>query len=153
MTYFLLSTGAAAIIAIISSIAAGMPLPYVPAALLWLNVVTNGMQDVALAFGPGEPDVLTRPPRRRAEGIVTRVLWERTALAGTVMAIDGLWLFTWAMDAGLNDAQSRGAALTTLVIAMAAHRSRPAGGRHRAAARPRVRHDVPAGSGRKRWTG
>jgi len=121
VTYFLLSTGAAAILAIITSIAAGMPLPYVPAALLWLNVVTNGLQDVALAFEPGEPDVLDRPPRRRNEGIVNRVLWERTALTGTVMAVGSLWLFSWAMSSGLSDAQARGAALTTLVIAMAAH--------------------------------
>jgi magnesium-transporting ATPase (P-type) len=64
VTYFLLSTGAAAIAAILYSIAAGLPLPYVPAALLWLNVVTNGLQDVALAFEPGEPDVLDRPPPR-----------------------------------------------------------------------------------------
>ena len=121
VTYFLLSTGAAAIVAIITSIAMGMPLPYVPAALLWLNVVTNGMQDVALAFEPGEPDVLDRKPRRREDGIVNRVLWERTVLTGVVMAVGSLWLFTWAMDLGLEDAQARGAALTTLVVAMAAH--------------------------------
>ena len=121
VTYFLLSTGAAAIVAIITSIAAGLPLPYVPAALLWLNVVTNGLQDVALAFEKGEPDVLDRPPRRREEGIVSPVLWVRTVLTGVTMAAGSLWLFTWAIDAGLSEAQQRGAALTTLVVAMAAH--------------------------------
>ena len=121
VTYFLLSTGAAAIVAILTSIATGLPLPYVPAALLWLNVVTNGLQDVALAFEKGEPDVLDRPPRRREEGIVNAVLWERTALTGVTMALGSLWLFVWAIDAGLTEAQQRGAALTTLVIAMAAH--------------------------------
>jgi magnesium-transporting ATPase (P-type) len=121
VTYFLLSTGVAAIVAIIYSIAAGIPLPYVPAALLWLNVVTNGLQDVALAFEKGEPDVLDQPPRRRDEGIVTPLLWERTVLLGVTMAAGSLWLFLWAIDAGLNDAQQRGAALTTLVVAMAVH--------------------------------
>ncbi len=121
VTYFLLSTGAAAIVAILTSIAAGMPLPYVPAALLWLNVVTNGLQDVALAFEKGEPDVLDRPPRRREDPIVNGVLWERTALTGVTMALGSLWVFAWAIDVGLSDAQQRGAALTTLVVAMAAH--------------------------------
>jgi potassium/sodium efflux P-type ATPase len=121
VTYFLLSTGAAAIVAILYSIAAGIPLPYVPAALLWLNVVTNGLQDVALAFEPGEPDVLDRPPRPAKEGIVTPLLWERTLILGVVMAVGSLWLFHWAMDDGLGDAQQRGAALTTLVFAMAVH--------------------------------
>ncbi len=121
VTFFLLSTGAAAIVAILYSIAAGIPLPYVPAALLWLNVVTNGLQDVALAFEPGEPDVLDRPPRRRAEGIVTWLLWERTILLGVTMAIGSLWTFQWAIDKGLTDAEQRGVALTTLVVAMAVH--------------------------------
>ncbi|MEX2329040.1 MAG: HAD-IC family P-type ATPase, partial [Nitriliruptoraceae bacterium] len=121
VTYFLLSTGAASIVAIIASIFAGLPLPYVPAALLWLNVVTNGLQDVALAFDQGEPDVLDRPPRRRDEGVVNRVLWERTALTGVTLAAGSLWLFVWAIDAGLDAAQQRGAALTTLVVAMAFH--------------------------------
>lgn len=121
VTYFLLSTGAAAIVAILASIAAGLPLPYVPAALLWLNVVTNGLQDVALAFDPGEEGVLERGPRASSEGILDRTLWIRTLLTGTAMAAGSLWLYTWAADAGLSPAQQRGAALTTLVVAMAAH--------------------------------
>jgi magnesium-transporting ATPase (P-type) len=121
VTYFLLSTGAAAIVAITFSIAAGWPLPYVPAALLWLNVVTNGLQDVALAFDRGDPDVLDAPPRRTSEGVLSRTLWWRTLLTGTAMAAGSLWIFAWAADAGLTGAQQRGAALTTLVVAMAAH--------------------------------
>lgn len=121
VTYFLMSTGVAAIVAITASTAAGLPLPYVPAALLWLNVVTNGLQDVALAFERAEPDVLRRQPRRRAEPIVSGVLWERAVLTGVTMAIGSLWLFVWAMEVGMSDAQQRGVALTTLVIAMAVH--------------------------------
>jgi magnesium-transporting ATPase (P-type) len=121
VTYFLLSTGMASIVAILAAIATGLPLPYTPAALLWLNVVTNGVQDVALAFEPGEPDVLDRPPRARREGIVSRVLWERTVITGTAMALGSLWLFTWAIDRGLSADAQRGAALTTFVVAMALH--------------------------------
>jgi magnesium-transporting ATPase (P-type) len=52
---------------------------------------------------------------------VTPLLWERTLILGVVMAVGSLWLFLWAIDIGLNDAQQRGAALTTLVFAMAVH--------------------------------
>ncbi|MCC5947090.1 MAG: HAD-IC family P-type ATPase, partial [Nitriliruptoraceae bacterium] len=121
VTFFLLSTGVASIVAILAAMVAGLPLPYVPAALLWLNVVTNGLQDVALAFEPGEPDVLDHPPRARSEGIVSRQLWERTVLTGLTMAAGSMWLFTWAIGTGLDADQQRGAALTTLVVAMAAH--------------------------------
>jgi P-type E1-E2 ATPase len=79
VTFFLVSTGAAAIMMILTSLSLGWPLPMVPAQLLWLNLVTNGLQDLALAFEPGEPDVLKRPPRPRAEGVMSRLLWERTS--------------------------------------------------------------------------
>jgi magnesium-transporting ATPase (P-type) len=121
VTYFLLSTGSASIVAIVGAIAAGLPLPYTPAALLWLNVVTNGLQDVALAFEPGEDGVLSRPTRSRHEGIVSRVLWERTVLTGGTMAAGSLWLFVWAVDGGLSPDAQRGVALTTFVVAMALH--------------------------------
>jgi Ca2+-transporting ATPase len=121
VTYFLVSTGVATIVSILTALVAGWPLPYVPAALLWLNVVTNGLDDVALAFDPAEPDVLERPPRGHAEAIVTPVLWVRSTLVGLVMAVGTLWVYRWTAAAGLPLDQQRGAALTTLVIAMAVH--------------------------------
>lgn len=70
VTFFLLSTGAAALAAIVASLFLGWPLPFLPAQLLWLNLVTNGLQDVALAFEPGKPGVLRRPPRAPQEEII-----------------------------------------------------------------------------------
>jgi Ca2+-transporting ATPase len=121
VTYFLLSTGAAAIVAILYALVAGLPLPFLPAQLLWLNVVTNGLQDVALAFEPGEEGVLRRPPRRRDEPVVSRLLWERTAFTGLTMAIGSLALYHWALGRGLPLEQARTVALSTLVLAMAFH--------------------------------
>ena len=121
VTYFLVSTGVAAIVAILYSIAAGIPLPFLPAQLLWLNVVTNGLQDVALAFEPGEKGVLNRPPRRRDEPVVSRLLWERTAFTGVTMAIGSLVMFTWALGMDKTIEQARTVALTTMVLFMAFH--------------------------------
>ncbi len=61
--------------------------------LLWLNLVTNGIQDVALAFEPGEPGALERPPRPPGQGIFDRLMLERTALAGLVFGAVGLLCF------------------------------------------------------------
>lgn len=121
VTYFLLSTGTATILAILATILGGLGLPYTPAALLWLNVVTNGVQDVALAFEPAEPDVLDDPPRNPTEGIVSRVLWERAVVTGLMLAAGSLWLYLWAQQAGAPLDQQRGAALTALVVGMATH--------------------------------
>ncbi|GIW13615.1 MAG: ATPase [Tepidiforma sp.] len=121
VTFFLVSTGAALLIAILASVAFQWPVPMVAAQLLWLNLVTNGLQDVALAFEPGEDDVLRYPPRRRTEGILSPLLWERTAVAGIVMCIGTLALFRWELDRGASVDAARTAALTTMVLFQAFH--------------------------------
>ena len=80
VTFFLVSTGAAEIAAILVAVWLQWPLVLLPAQLLWLNLVTNGLQDVALAFEPAEKGVLRRPPRRRGGGVLDRLLWERVAV-------------------------------------------------------------------------
>jgi calcium-translocating P-type ATPase len=121
VSFFLVSTGAAAIFTIFAALALGWPIPFVPAQLLWMNLVTKGLQDVALAFEPGEEGVLDRPPRRKAEGIISPLLWERTVITGVVMAAGTLVLFRWALDdtASLELAQT--VALTTMVVYQALH--------------------------------
>ena len=121
VTFFLVSTAAATIIAILFGVWAQWPLIMLPAQLLWLNLVTNGLQDVALAFEPGEPGALRRPPRSAEEGVLSRLLWKRTALAGVVMAAGSLALFRWELDQTGSLPRAQTVALTTMVIFMAFH--------------------------------
>jgi Ca2+-transporting ATPase len=116
VTFFLISTGAAEIVTILAALLLRWPLPFLPAQILWLNLVTNGLQDVALAFEPGERGVLRRPPRRRGDGILSRLLWERTAVAGLVMAAGTLWLFQWELEQSGSLARAQTVALTTMVL-------------------------------------
>ena len=120
-TFFLISSGAATILAVLASIAFRFQLPFFPAQLLWLNLVTNGIQDVALAFEPGEQDVLDRPPRPHREGIVSRLLWERTLIAGVVMAAGTVGLFLWELEATDDLGHARTVALTTMVLFQVVH--------------------------------
>lgn len=116
VTFFLISTGAAMVIMILTALGAGWPLPLVAAQILWLNLVTNGLQDVALAFEPGEPGVLKRPPRPRNEGVMSRLLWERTIVAGLVMATGTLALFRWELGETGSLRLAQTVALTTMVV-------------------------------------
>jgi P-type Ca2+ transporter type 2C len=68
VVWLLVSTGVAELVLFTLSVAFDTALPLTPVQLLWLNLVTNGIQDVALAFEKGEPGVLSAAPRdaRRA---------------------------------------------------------------------------------------
>jgi magnesium-transporting ATPase (P-type) len=93
--YLLISTGAAEVLLIGLALVAGptLPLPLLPVQLLWLNLVTNGIQGIALAFEPSEGDVLRRPPRPPGEPIFNHLMLERTVVAAVVMAAVALVLF------------------------------------------------------------
>jgi Ca2+-transporting ATPase len=116
VTFFLVSTGAAEVAAIIVAVWLQWPLILLPAQLLWLNLVTNGLQDVALAFEPAERGVLRRPPRPSGSGVLDRLVWERVVLAGLVMGAGMLLMFRWQLDATGSLVQAQTVALTTMVV-------------------------------------
>ena len=84
--FLLVSTGAAEIVLFALALAAGIALPLLAVQLLWLNLVTNGIQDVALAFEPAEGDELARRPRPPGERIFNRVMIERVLLSAVLRA-------------------------------------------------------------------
>ncbi|MDO9533872.1 MAG: HAD-IC family P-type ATPase [Bacillota bacterium] len=113
---FLLSTGLAQIILILVSLLFGIPLPLLPAQILWLNLVTNGLQDVALAFEPGGDGLLDKPPRQRDEAVISRLMMERLVLIGIVIALGTLFTFIFSINRGYNIDHARTVALTTIVL-------------------------------------
>jgi len=113
---FLLSTGLAQIILILVSLLFGIPLPLLPAQILWLNLVTNGLQDVALAFEPGGEGLLDKPPRQRNEAVISRLMMERLVLIGIVIALGTLFTFILSRNWGYNIDHARTVALTTIVL-------------------------------------
>ncbi len=121
VTFFLVSTGVGTFIVIPISMLFGWPLIMVPAQVLWSNLITKGLQDLSLAFEPGEPDVLDRPPQGREEPIITGPLWVRTAITGTWIGAGVLVMFAWALAQDYTLAQERTVALTTLVLFQAFH--------------------------------
>ncbi len=116
VTFFLIPTGIAAILSILGAVISGVPIPYVPAQLLWINLVTNGLQDVALAFEPGEKNILKRPPRDPKEGIMNRLLIERTVLVGLLISIGVIYNFITALNSGESLQKARTIAMTTMVF-------------------------------------
>jgi magnesium-transporting ATPase (P-type) len=114
--YLLISTGAGEVALILMSLAAGLPLALLPVQILWLNLVTNGIQDVALAFEPKEGEVSNRPPRPPDERIFNQIMIERTLVAAFVISVIGFGTFAWLLGQGISDAAARNYLLLLIVI-------------------------------------
>lgn len=115
--FLLVSTGAAQVLMVLLTILWGLPLPLLAVQLLWLNLVTNGIQGVALAFEPNEGDVLNRKPRPTHQAIFDRLMIERMLVAVSVMGGVGfvyfyalIELLTWEL------ARARNALLLLMVL-------------------------------------
>jgi magnesium-transporting ATPase (P-type) len=114
--YLLISTGAAEVVLVTLALLSGTPIPLLPVQLLWLNLVTNGIQDVALAFEPGASDVLRRKPRPPGEPIFNRLMIERTVVAALFMGCVGFALFHYLLDNGRSEAEARNVLLLLMVL-------------------------------------
>jgi magnesium-transporting ATPase (P-type) len=120
--YLLISTGAAEVMLFIAAILAGLPLPLLAVQLLWLNLVTNGIQDVALAFEGGEPGAMKRKPRNPKEKIFNPLMVQQTLVSGFFMGLIafGFWVFLKNYQ-GMEEAAARNLVLLLMVLMQNVH--------------------------------
>lgn len=114
--FLLISTGAAEIVLFLLSMFAGTPLPLTAVQLLWLNLVTNGIQDVALAFEPAEGNELKHAPRPPREPIFNRLMIERVLVSAIVMGVCAFAVFHWVLSQGLPVDDARNVTLLLMVL-------------------------------------
>ena len=116
VTYLLLSTGTAEVLLFLLALIVGVPLPLLPVQILWLNLVTNGIQHLALAFEGGEPGTMQRPPRRPEEGIFNRLMIRQTVVAGTTMGLLAFVNWLLLLDQDWSEAEARNRLLLLFVL-------------------------------------
>ena len=90
---YLLTTNAAEVLVLFACIAIGLPLPLLPAHILWINLVTDGLPALALGFEPAESDIMRRRPRKRDESLFAGGLGWAIGLLGALMALACILLF------------------------------------------------------------
>jgi Ca2+-transporting ATPase len=64
----------------------GLPVPLLPAQILWINLVTDGLPAVALGLEPADGDAMRRRPRPAGESILAGGLWQHAVGVGLFMA-------------------------------------------------------------------
>ena len=69
---YLLAGSFSEIILVIGALILNLPLPILPAQILWINLITDGLPSVALAFEPAESGIMKDRPRSLAQPIMNR---------------------------------------------------------------------------------
>jgi P-type Ca2+ transporter type 2C len=119
--FMLVSTGAAEVVLVILSVVGGFPLPLTAVQLLWLNLVTQGIQDVSMAFEPGEGDELKRKPRDVNEPIFNPLMIERSLIVALWIGGLGFYYFKAMLDSGVSVETARNQLLLLIVLFLNVH--------------------------------
>jgi magnesium-transporting ATPase (P-type) len=105
---------------VITAVALALPeLPITPVQILWVNMVTAVTLALALAFEPTEPNIMDRPPRPRAEPILSPYLLARIGYVSAIVATACIALFLLELRAGVDPDLARTIAVNALVTAEA----------------------------------
>jgi len=102
---------------ILTAILASSTLPISPVQILWVNMTTAVTLGLALAFEPPEPDIMSQPPRRLNQPIITKSLMGRMIFVGLMMLIGAYLMFELTLRAGASLETARTMAVSAVVAA------------------------------------
>ncbi|MBU3924296.1 MAG: HAD-IC family P-type ATPase [Nanoarchaeota archaeon] len=109
---FLLAANAGEVFVVLLSLMFGMPLIFLPLAILWMNLVTDSLPALALAIEPAHDGIMKRGPRN--DDLLSGI-WGAILVAGGLMVVASLWIFNYGLtNFGLEVARTM--AITTAIF-------------------------------------
>lgn len=99
-SYFLLTTNFAFAIAFILGISIGWPLLFTAAQILYVNLITDGIMDVALATESGHGDIMKQQPVKKSERILSWEILPYLIMVSAVMVTLTLLTFSYYLPEG-----------------------------------------------------
>ena len=119
---FLISCGLTEVLFFCLSILSDLPMPLVAIQLLWINVVTDGIQDFALSFEKAEKDIMTEPPRDPKEPLFDKNLFSSILFSGvtTGLLVFAVWYYLIKVI-GMEIETARGYTMALMVFIQNIH--------------------------------
>ena len=93
----------------------GLPLPFTPIQLLWVNIIMDGPPAMALGIDPPQPDIMSNPPRKATDRILTMSCFGKLTTFGVIMMSGTLGVLWWGLQTG-SQAHAQTMAFTTFVL-------------------------------------
>jgi P-type Ca2+ transporter type 2C len=91
---YLVSTNIAELLLILIALLIGLPAPLLPAQILWINLVSDGLPAIALALDPKDPNIMNSAPRDKNKKLLDLSSVSKLLAIGLVGAL--LTLFVYA---------------------------------------------------------
>ena len=119
---FLISCGLTEVLFFCLSILSDMPMPLVAIQLLWINVVTDGIQDFALSFEKAEKNIMKEKPRDPKEPLFDKNLFQSIIFSGvtTGLLVFAVWYYLIKV-VGMEVSMARGYTMALMVFIQNIH--------------------------------
>jgi len=111
---YFFATNMGEVLVVLFAIALKMPLPISAAQILWLNLITDGFLDTALAMEKPEKDLLSKSPPFRGRRLVDKDLIAKMMYMALPMGIVSTWIFSLYYRQDIAHARS----MTLVTMAM-----------------------------------
>lgn len=118
---FLISCGLSEVIYYLLAVMLGYPLPLTAIELLWVNVVTDGLQDISLSFEKASSDVMEEKPRNPKENLFNKELMKEVIVYGITISVLVFGCWKYLMDKNVDIIIARSIVLTLMVIIQNLH--------------------------------
>ena len=113
---FQLSTSVAALSLVAVNNIIGRPNPLNPMQILWINIIMDGPLAQSLGVELVDPTVISRPPRRRSDDILTKPLLLRVLTSALLILLGTTFIFIHEMEDG--EISSRDLTMTFTMFVM-----------------------------------
>jgi len=113
---YLISDSFSEVVIVSGSLLLGLAVPVTAAQILWINIITDGLPDVALTFEPEEDGIMQEKPRRKEEPLLN---FEMKVLVLVISIVSGLVsLFIFSTINGITGDFTRASSIAFSILAV-----------------------------------
>lgn len=114
--FFLISTAFAEIGVFILSVLFKTPLPFIALQLLWINIITEGIQGIAIALEKEEGNEMSKLPRKPTEPIFDCIMLSRIFISSIIMTFGCFFAFKFILEETNDLVMARSATVFLMVL-------------------------------------